>query len=68
VTVPTLILHTEGDQVWPFAEAEELHELIPDSRLVRLPGRNHILQTGEPAFDQFLTHVRDFLADDRRMA
>jgi len=68
VTVPTLILHTEGDQVWPFAEAEELHELIPHSRLVRLPGRNHILQTGEPAFDQFLTHVRDFLADDRRMA
>jgi pimeloyl-ACP methyl ester carboxylesterase len=68
VTVPTLILHTEGDRVWPFAEAEELHELIPHSRLVRLPGRNHILQAGEPAFDQFFTHVRDFLADDRKTA
>jgi len=68
VTVPTLILHTEGDQVWPFAEAEELHELIPHSRLVRLPGRNHILQAGEPAFDQFITHVREFVADDRSLA
>ena len=65
VTVPTLILHTEGDQVWPFAEAEELHELIPHSRLVRLPGRNHILQAGEPAFDQFMTQVRAFLGEDR---
>jgi len=62
LTAPTLILHTEGDKVWPFAEAQELHELIPHSRLVRLPGRNHILQAGEPAFAQFLSTVREFLA------
>ena len=48
--------------MWPFAEAQELHELIPHSRLVRLPGRNHILQAGEPAFAQFLSTVREFLA------
>jgi len=34
------------DQVWSFAEAEELHALLPSSRLVALDSRNHILQAG----------------------
>jgi len=46
VQVPTLVLHCRDDQVWSFAEAEELHALLPSSRLVALDSRNHILQAG----------------------
>ena len=60
--VPVLILHATGDQVWAFAEAEELHGLVPRSRLVPLDSRNHILQEGEPAFTTFLEEVERFLA------
>jgi pimeloyl-ACP methyl ester carboxylesterase/DNA-binding SARP family transcriptional activator len=59
---PTLILHSLRDQVWSYAEAEELHGLMPGtSRLVGLDSANHILQAAEPAFDVFLDEVRAFL-------
>jgi pimeloyl-ACP methyl ester carboxylesterase/DNA-binding SARP family transcriptional activator len=60
--VPTLILHSSDDQVWAFAEAEELHALVPGSRLVSLPSRNHILQADEPAFRILVDEVERFLA------
>ena len=60
--VPTLILHSKDDQVWRFSEAEEVHSLVPGSRLVELESKNHILRAGEPAFDRLLHEVRDFLA------
>ncbi len=63
LNVPTLILHTRDDLVWPFAEAEELHALIAGSRLVPLDSRNHILQAGEAAFAVFLKELRSFLAN-----
>jgi pimeloyl-ACP methyl ester carboxylesterase/DNA-binding SARP family transcriptional activator len=58
---PTLILHSLRDQVWSYAEAEELHGLMPGSRLVGLDSANHILQADEPAFGVFLDEVRAFL-------
>ena len=64
LSVPTLILHSKDDQVWRFSEAEELHSLVPGSRLVELESRNHILRADEPAFDRLLHEVRDFLATD----
>jgi pimeloyl-ACP methyl ester carboxylesterase len=60
--VPTLILHSAGDQVWSFQEAEELHEMVRNSRLVGLDSNNHILQAGEAAFGVFLDEVEGFLA------
>ncbi len=62
LTVPTLILHSDRDEVWSFAEAEDLHALIRGSRLVRLGSRNHILQAHEPAFAVFTDEVGRFLA------
>jgi DNA-binding SARP family transcriptional activator/pimeloyl-ACP methyl ester carboxylesterase len=62
LSVPTLILHSKDDQVWRFSEAEELHSLVPGSRLVELESKNHILQSDEPAFHRLLHEVRDFLA------
>ncbi|WP_136708948.1 alpha/beta hydrolase [Agromyces sp. H66] len=63
IDVPTLILHTTGDRVWSFSEAEELHAMVAGSRLVGLPGRNHILQADEPAFAMFTEEVERFLAE-----
>ena len=60
--MPCLILHSVDDQVWSFAEAEDLHALIPGSTLVPLPSRNHILKGDEPAFALLIEAVDRFLA------
>lgn len=60
--LPCLILHSVDDQVWSFAEAEDLHALIPGSTLVPLPSRNHILKGDEPAFGLLIEAVNRFLA------
>lgn len=62
VRQPTLILHGRDDHRVPFASAVALHELIPGSRLVPLPSRNHLLTEGEPAWPVLLDEVRAFLA------
>jgi pimeloyl-ACP methyl ester carboxylesterase len=59
--VPTLILHCRDDQVWSFAEAEDLHALMPGSRLVTLESANHILQADEAGFGAFVRELRAFL-------
>ena len=45
-----------------FASARELAALIPDSRLVPLESRNHIMTSVEPAWQEFLDEVDRFLA------
>lgn len=62
VEAPTLILHSTDDQVWDVEEAEELHAMMPGSRLVRLPSNNHILQAHEPAFAQLVDEIERFVA------
>ena len=61
--VPTLILHGTDDRVWAFREAEELHAMVPGSRLVPLPSNNHILQANEPAFAIFIDEVERFVSN-----
>ncbi len=61
--IPTLILHSTNDQVWSISEAEELHAIVPGSRLVPLDSRNHILQADEPAFSHFVRAVEQFLRE-----
>lgn len=65
---PTLVLHSEGDVIAPLAEARKLAAAIPDARFVMLQGRNHILVEGEPAWAEFLRHVRAFLAEPDALA
>jgi pimeloyl-ACP methyl ester carboxylesterase/DNA-binding SARP family transcriptional activator len=60
--VPTLILHSRHDQVWPLEEAEALHASVRGSKLVTLDSRNHILQADEPAFGVFIDEVERFLS------
>jgi len=61
VRCPTLILHSRGDLRVPLSAARELAGLIPGSRLVPLPSRNHILTADEPAWPVFLAEVDRFL-------
>ena len=61
LSVPTLVLHAQGDLRIPFAEGRRLAALIPNSRFVPLEGRNHILLRTEPAWRRFLSEVRSFL-------
>jgi len=61
VTVPTLVMHAREDACIPFEEGRILATLIPDSRLVPLNSRNHILIEEEPAWNRFLGELHAFL-------
>ena len=63
VRCPTLVVHARDDMRVPRSQARELVSLIPGSRLVMLNSRNHILVADEPAWPEFLTELRDFLAE-----
>ncbi|MFP3989586.1 alpha/beta fold hydrolase [Streptomyces sp. E11-3] len=63
VNCPTLIIHSRDDARVPASQASELAALIPDSRLVLLESRNHLLTASEPAWAEFLSHIDDFLAE-----
>ena len=60
---PTLIIHSRDDARVPASQASELAALIPDSRLVLLKSRNHLLTASEPAWAEFLSHIDAFLAE-----
>ncbi|TDV44239.1 alpha/beta hydrolase family protein [Actinophytocola oryzae] len=64
VRCPTLIVHSRDDPRVPISQAKELAELIPDSRLVVLDGRNHLLTADEPAWPRFLDELHAFLAEE----
>ena len=66
ITVPTLILHCSGDRVAPIEEGRRMARCIPDATFVELPGSNHVLLEGTPAFDQFLKECSNFLAAHNR--
>ncbi|MGH8870442.1 MAG: alpha/beta fold hydrolase [Acidimicrobiia bacterium] len=59
VATPTLIVVGEEDQATPPPLAEELHDLIEGSTLVRLPGVAHAPQIQDPG--GFVSSTREFL-------
>jgi pimeloyl-ACP methyl ester carboxylesterase/DNA-binding winged helix-turn-helix (wHTH) protein len=61
VRCPTLVLHARDDHRVPIESARDFAALIPDSRLVPLPSRNHILTRDEPAWPMFLDELNSFL-------
>lgn len=63
VQCPTLIIHSRDDERVPVSQAGELAALIPDSRLVVLKSRSHLLTAFEPAWDEFIAHIDAFLAE-----
>ena len=61
--IPTLVLHTEGDQVAPIEEGQLLARTIPGAQFVKLPGNCHIALESEPCFKPFFEEVRAFMAE-----
>lgn len=62
VRVPTLVLHTVGDRVAPISEGWLMAKLIRGATFVELPGNNHVILEGTPAFDRFFEEAAMFLA------
>jgi hypothetical protein len=57
------VLHCTGDRVAPLQEeGREIARLIQGASFVELPGNNHVLLAGTPAFDRFLEEATDSVA------
>ena len=63
ITVPTLVLHSRGDEAVPFEEGRLLASLIPNAQFVALESKNHLLTEQEAAWPKFVEAVRGFLAE-----
>lgn len=61
VRCPTMVFHAREDSAIPFDEGRSLAALIPNARFVPLESRNHLLVEGEPAWEQFVRQLDDFL-------
>ena len=66
--LPTLVLHSRGDQMNGFEQSRYLAANIRGARLVALDSRNHIVLEHEPAWPVLLREVTAFLAADRLAA
>ncbi len=61
VRCPTLVLHARGDSIIPFEQGRSVAGLISDARFVPLESRNHLLLDTEPAWQQLVEALDDFL-------
>lgn len=59
LAVPTLIIHGDGDQMVPPANADILDTAIADTRKVIVPGAGHVVFTDDP--DAVTTALLEFL-------
>ena len=57
---PTLVVARTGDRICPIAQSRKLAELIPDAKLVELPGDDHVPWFGD--LDAYLDPVEAFLS------
>jgi pimeloyl-ACP methyl ester carboxylesterase len=73
IRVPTLILHSAGDRLFPAAAGRFMAEQIPGAKFVELPGGDHLAwgEDGDAIVDEieeFLTGVRHGPEPDRVLA
>ena len=61
VTVPTLVMHNNGDAAITYAAGRKMASMIPNAKFVTLESRNHLMLEHEPAFARFLSEINDFL-------
>ena len=63
IRVPTLVLHSRGDQRIPFSFGQEIAAGIPGAKFVPLESQNHIILAHEPANRQLFDAIALFLGD-----
>ena len=61
ISVPTLVIHSRGDQRIDWTVGRDMASSIPGAELVTLDSDNHLLLDGEPAADEFISVVEKFL-------
>ncbi len=61
VTVPTLVMHSLGDQRIPIKAARDIASAIPNAEFVGLESDGHLLLGREPASRVFVDTVRAFI-------
>lgn len=61
IDVPTLVIHARNDDIHPLDQGRKLAAGIAGAEFLMLESNNHILLAGEPAFDELLAALRDFL-------
>jgi pimeloyl-ACP methyl ester carboxylesterase/DNA-binding CsgD family transcriptional regulator len=61
VNCPTLVVHPRGDSIIPFDQGREVAGLIPSALFVPLESRNRITLDTEPAWQQLVGALNDFL-------
>ncbi|MEL7451143.1 MAG: alpha/beta hydrolase, partial [Pseudomonadota bacterium] len=59
--VPTLVLHARGDRRIPFETGRDIAARIPGAQFVGLETDGHLLLGREPASQEFVSAVRQFL-------
>lgn len=64
IACPTLVIHCRGDARVPFEEGRFIASAIGGARFEPLDSRNHVPLKGEPAFEEALRLVNDFVAQD----
>ncbi|TGY89934.1 alpha/beta fold hydrolase [Marinicauda algicola] len=63
VRVPTLVLHSRGDQRIAFETGRDLAARIPGAEFVPLESDAHLLLGRDPASAEFIAAIREFLGD-----
>lgn len=61
--LPVLVAHVRGDRRAPLEEGRLIARTIPGARFIELPGNNHVLTQGTPAFDLFFEHAIPFIQE-----
>jgi len=63
IRAPCLVLHVREDARVLFEEGLQMAASIPNAQFVPLEGRNHALLAGEPALQQYLSEIQNFLVN-----
>lgn len=64
VKVPTLVIHSMGDQRIPASVGRDIAAAIPKAEFIGLESDGHLLLGREPASQVFLKTVRDFISEN----
>jgi len=59
VSCPTLVIHGDNDRRVPYAKGEDIHALVPGSKLLTIAGGGHVTAARDPAL--FNRVLRDFV-------
>jgi pimeloyl-ACP methyl ester carboxylesterase/DNA-binding CsgD family transcriptional regulator len=61
VAAPTLVMHASADPLEEVAGGQGIVALIPGAQFLALESSDHLLRTGQPEFEAFITCIRDFV-------